>query len=151
MTETHRTCSKCKKFLSIDEFNFRYREKGIRLTYCRECGKLLTRNHYKNNKKQYLKRNARSLAKCQEFVRNLKSRPCQDCGIQYPYYVMDFDHREGEVKEIQLNQFFRYSIKKLSEEIAKCDVVCSNCHRERTFQRLNQKLQNQTKKKRAAD
>lgn len=139
MTETHRTCSKCKKILPVDEFNFRYREKGIRLTYCRECGKLLTRNHYKNNKKQYLKRNARSLAKRQEFVRNFKSRPCQDCGIQYPYYVMDFDHREDEIKEHQLNQVARQKIKTIESEIAKCDVVCSNCHRERTFQRLKRK------------
>ena len=146
MTETHRTCSKCKKILPFEEFNFRYREKGIRFAYCRECGKLLTRNHYKNNKKQYLKRNARSFAKRQEFVRNFKSRPCQDCGVQYPYYVMDFDHRENEVKELQINQVILYTIEKLKREIAKCDVVCANCHRERTFQRLNQKLQSKSKK-----
>jgi hypothetical protein len=56
---------------------------------------------------------------------------------------MDFDHREDEIKEHQLNQIAHQKMKTIESEIAKCDVVCSNCHRERTFQRLNRKLQNQ--------
>ncbi len=27
-------------------------------------------------------------------VREAKSVPCADCGVKYPYYVMDFDHRD---------------------------------------------------------
>lgn len=151
MPEDFKVCSRCNLLKQLDEFNFRNKLKGSRHSYCRECGTLYTRNHYKNNKKQYLKRNARSLAKRQEFVRNFKSRPCKDCGIQYPYYVMDFDHREGELKELQMSQVVRYTINKLKREIAKCDVVCSNCHRERTFQRLNRKLQNTNNKEPADD
>ena len=149
MIGNHKTCSRCKKIKQFDEFNFRNTAKGLRHSYCRECGKQFTRNHYKNNKNQYLERNYRTFQKRKEYIRKVKSRPCADCGIQYPYYVMDFDHREDEVKEIQLNQIVRYSIKQLAREIAKCDVVCSNCHRERTFQRLNKKFQN--KKERAVD
>lgn len=26
--------------------------------------------------------------------RQLKEVPCGDCNIKYPYYVMDFDHRD---------------------------------------------------------
>lgn len=133
MQDSHKICSKCKINKSLEDFNFRSREHNSRHSYCRECGKMLTRNHYKNNKPQYLKRNLEAYRKRKDFVREMKNRPCADCGIQYPFYVMDFDHREDEVKEYHLNQVDRLTMKTLKREIAKCDVVCSNCHRERTF------------------
>ena len=69
------------------------------------------------------------------FVIAAKQRPCADCGIEYPYYVMDFDHVSGE-KEANLNRLrWSRSIPNLQKEIDKCDVVCSNCHRIRTFNR----------------
>lgn len=140
MSEDLKICSQCKNLKSNQEFNYRNKKLNIRHSYCRECGKLFTRNHYKDNKSQYLKRNLRAYKKRKEFVRQAKSKPCTDCGIQYPFYVMDFDHREGEIKEFALNQVDRMTMKAIKEEIAKCDVVCSNCHRERTFQRLSKRL-----------
>lgn len=61
-----------------------------------------------------------------------------DCGIIYPPYVMDFDHKEGQKK---LNSVARlvhngWSKKRLLEEMVKCDLVCANCHRVRTYKRL---------------
>lgn len=140
MGEDLKICSQCKKLKSNDEFNYRNKKLNIRHSYCRECGKFLTRNHYKNNKSQYIKRNSLAYKKRKEFVRQSKSKPCADCEIQYPFYVMDFDHREDEIKEFALNQVDRMTMKAIKAEIAKCDVVCSNCHRERTFQRLAEKL-----------
>lgn len=66
-----------------------------------------------------------------------KSCPCADCGIEYPYYVMDFDHVSDD-KEANLADLVRVgaSLVKLQAEINKCEVVCSNCHRIRTFKRL---------------
>jgi hypothetical protein len=49
---------------------------------------------------------------------------------------MDFDHRRNEKKKFLLSQIHNATKKKILAEIAKCDVVCANCHRERTFQRL---------------
>lgn len=140
MDDNRKVCSQCSELKFIEEFNFRNKKLNIRHAYCRECGKLLTRRHYKNNKSQYLERNLRSYKKRRSFIRQLKAKPCADCGIQYPYYVMDFDRREDEIKEYQLNQIDRLTIKTIVRETAKCDVVCANCHRERTFQRLNKKL-----------
>ncbi|MDQ3918195.1 MAG: hypothetical protein M3348_06925 [Acidobacteriota bacterium] len=68
-------------------------------------------------------------------IRSAKSRPCADCGIQYPYYVMDFDHRDGATKSFMLSEVARATAKSLLREIDKCDVVCANCHRERTHRR----------------
>ena len=74
-----------------------------------------------------------------EFLNKQKDKPCFDCKIKYPYYVMDFDHRNGTQKIANianlLNQNF-WSYEKLLEEIAKCDVVCANCHRIRTHKRI---------------
>ena len=132
---SHKTCSKCQVLKPAAEFNFRSRAKGIRHSYCRDCGKELTHNHYARNKQSYFARNARTYSKFRELIRKAKSQPCADCGIQYPYYVMDFDHRDGASKEFALNSVNRKPEKAILREIEKCDVVCSNCHRERTHQR----------------
>jgi hypothetical protein len=129
-------CSGCRVVKPVEEFNFKYRAKGIRHSYCRECGKRLTRSHYKRNKQSYLDRNTRAYQRHRELIRQMKSRPCADCGIQYPYYIMDFDHRDGEEKLFELNSVARMTTLGIAREIQKCDVVCANCHRERTHQRL---------------
>jgi hypothetical protein len=132
---THKTCSGCHVVKPAEEFNFKYRAKGIRHSYCRECGKRLTRSHYQRKKRSYLKRNLRAYAERRQLVLEAKSRPCADCGVQYPYYVMDFDHRDGRLKEFSLNAVHRVTKRAILREIEKCDVVCSNCHRERTQRR----------------
>jgi hypothetical protein len=69
-----------------------------------------------------------------ELVKEFKDVPCADCGIKYPTCVMDFDHRDPSNKIIALAKGYAcLGMKKLKEEIAKCDVVCSNCHRIRTW------------------
>lgn len=119
----------------ISEFNLRNTAAGAHQSYCKECGKSLTRKHYRNNKRQYLERNVRSYKKRRELIRQIKARACADCGVQYPFYVMDFDHREGETKEYELNRIDRITMRALLREIEKCDVVCANCHRVRTYKR----------------
>lgn len=59
-----------------------------------------------------------------------------DCGQRFPPYVMDFDHRDpgkkvGNVASMAVGS----SVERLMEEIEKCDIVCANCHRIRTFTR----------------
>jgi hypothetical protein len=52
---------------------------------------------------------------------------------RYPTYVMQFDHVRG-VKEFEIGQAQRLQVStaRLFAEIAKCDLVCANCHMERT-------------------
>lgn len=68
------------------------------------------------------------------FIRDLKARPCTDCGVQYPYYIMQFDHISDD-KSANVSALITCSKKRLIEEIAKCELVCANCHFERTYQR----------------
>ena len=71
-----------------------------------------------------------------EYVNEIKRVPCMDCGESYPPYVMDFDHRENKVMNVSLMVQRGVAWEALYAEIEKCDVVCSNCHRLRTFGRV---------------
>lgn len=97
------------------------------------------KKHYQENKQYYLDRNRINRAKLREYVNNIKqSSPCKDCGVQYPHYVMDFDHL-GDKEGLIIEFVRRHNKKALDAEIAKCEVVCSNCHRQRSYERLQLK------------
>ena len=79
---------------------------------------------------------AKQKAYLAQYLRDLKTKtPCVDCGINYPYYVMDFDHVRGVKQANVMELVSTLSKKKIDEEIAKCEIVCSNCHRIRTHMR----------------
>jgi hypothetical protein len=62
-----------------------------------------------------------------------KNKPCMDCGREYPPCVMEFDHVRGE-KKFEISKI-KYSVGALRAELAKCELVCANCHRIRTMNR----------------
>lgn len=73
-----------------------------------------------------------------ERLATIKSVPCCDCGRSYPSFVMDFDHRDPTTKSFTLATAVTgtRSWESIEAEIAKCDIVCSNCHRIRTAKSL---------------
>ena len=92
--------------------------------------------HYKANKEQYYARRTANRDRVRELLREAKAKPCADCGIQYPYYVMQFDHLPGFEKTVTPSQLPNIgSVRRFKEEVAKCEVVCANCHAERTYTR----------------
>ncbi len=106
-----------------------------------EDQKAASSRHYYANKERYLARNKKYRQEISEYVNKIKEeKPCSDCGIYYPFYVMDFDHLEG-VDKLGIISYFSKTgrIGALKKEILKCEVVCANCHRTRTHKRL-QKL-----------
>ncbi len=88
---------------------------------CNSCTYLKYEKRYKSN--HYNKK--------RDVIDKYKNIPCQDCGGIFPTCCMDFDHREN--KSFNIATGTSRSDKKLIEEIKKCDVVCANCHRIRTF------------------
>lgn len=90
---------------------------------------------YYKNKDKIHKYKAKVRLAQRLYIKRLKEVPCKDCGVEYPYYVMDFDHRDGNTKLRNVGANASYGWKMLKEEVAKCDVVCVNCHRIRTSQR----------------
>ncbi len=71
-------------------------------------------------------------------VLEAKNRPCADCAVKLPPECMDFDHRPGVEKLFALNRWSRFDLGYILREIAKCDVVCANCHRLRTSKRMRE-------------
>lgn len=71
-----------------------------------------------------------------EFIASLKDKPCSDCEQSFPPECMDFDHVSGSKKYV-ISQMAYWGRKTILREIAKCELVCSNCHRIRTKRRID--------------
>jgi hypothetical protein len=66
----------------------------------------------------------------------IRDRPCADCVGRFPPCAMDFDHRDPATKRAGVTRLIgRTGTPRLLDEVEKCDIVCANCHRMRTFQR----------------
>ena|ERR1700687_5433537 len=98
--------------------------------------KMEMRRYRKKNPEVTEKYNKVSRRKRKIFVDELKNNPCSDCRKSYPPHVMDFDHVRG-VKVQAVSALLRQTndLERVRAEISKCDLVCSNCHRERTWKR----------------
>jgi hypothetical protein len=70
-----------------------------------------------------------------DILDRLKNKPCADCYGWFEPCQMDFDHRNPKEKRNNVGELRNHRRKLLLEEIAKCDLVCSNCHRLRTYNR----------------
>jgi hypothetical protein len=64
-----------------------------------------------------------------------ESSPCTDCGISYPYFMMQADHIDGLLNKKLKTFNMAKNQKELNEEFEKCELVCSNCHAVRTYER----------------
>ncbi len=54
---------------------------------------------------------------------------CSRCSGSFPDYVFEFHHTEPEHKEYSPSQLFMLCDEKINQELAKCVMVCSNCHK----------------------
>lgn len=69
-------------------------------------------------------------------LRAMRERPCLDCDKAFPWFVMEFDHRDPSQKTAFVTQMAgRVTLGRLLQEVAKCDIVCASCHRVRTYVR----------------
>jgi hypothetical protein len=80
-------------------------------------------------------RRRRQRTSARELVRSAKRAPCCDCGCCHPPEVMDFDHRDEAQKSFNLSDADRKSRSLILQELAKCDLLCANCHRIRSMRR----------------
>jgi hypothetical protein len=96
---------------------------------------------YAKNRQRHLesvkKQNSKRRIEIRKKLQDLRSEtPCEDCKERYPFYVMQFDHVRGEklmdLSRVASNQ---WSDQKLQREIDKCEIVCANCHAQRTWER----------------
>ena len=107
-----------------------------------EAQKAAQRRHYEANTATYKARATRNKLSARqiriEFVRAQKDRPCADCGGRFHYAVMEFDHVRGaKLGNVATMAHKGVSLERLKTEIEKCELVCANCHRLRTWSRLD--------------
>lgn len=131
-----KTCSNCKQNLEDSNFAWKIKNKR-RQSCCKECIREKIRIHYHKNKSQYVKRARERDLKIRRFVYNhLINHPCVDCQEKDPI-LLEFDHLFDKSWSISQGVKKRQSIKRIAEEIDKCEVRCVKCHRYKTAKEQN--------------
>jgi hypothetical protein len=130
-----RPCGRCHQFLPLTDFAWRRKAYGQRDNYCRPCRAAYKREHYVAHKQRYIKealRHKQALVaeRAAYLIEFFRDHPCVDCGETDPL-VLEFDHLKAKNFNIAKGLRDR-KWQAVLDEIAKCDVVCANCHRRRT-------------------
>jgi hypothetical protein len=124
-----RHCGRCGADKLATEFH-RRRRYGWQ-AWCKTCRRAYDRDYHQRTRPIW--------AEVIEWYRCLKTdKPCADCGGIFHYAAMEWDHRPGsdKVAEVSAVVAKTRSKRRVLEEIAKCDLVCANCHAVRTYIRL---------------
>jgi hypothetical protein len=130
-----RRCSRCGETKPVGEFAWRRKWKGQLDTFCRPCRSAYHREHYLAHRQKYIDQARRrkvavSDQNTKRIVDYLRTHPCVDCG-QSDVMVLEFDHLRDKSFGISWG-LGEKSWAQILLEIAKCEVVCANCHRRRT-------------------
>jgi hypothetical protein len=104
--------------------------------YCNLCHACNNKRGASSKRKYERKRRTEIRAAISE----AKAVPCTDCHVEYPPFVMQFDHLDPAVKLFNIGSFTNQTMDQVRAEIAKCEVVCANCHALRTFTRAGGSL-----------
>lgn len=92
---------------------------------------------YKTKEELYAKQAAHRARNFDKMVEHLRANPCVDCG-ETDIVVLQFDHLPGSDKKFDVARAVYGSTRSwaaIEQEIAKCEVVCSNDHDRRTSKR----------------
>ncbi len=85
-----------------------------------------------------LSQSDRFFEEVRNYVREYKTEfgMCTDCKNPFPPYVLEFDHLDSTTKRFNVGDAASVpSMEALQEEIDKCELVCSNCHKKREHAR----------------
>lgn len=110
-------CHRCDKWKDLDEFYKKGTKQGKQTHhYCKPCLYAYQQERGKNRKKKVI-----------EFM----GGKCVKCGYCRNYAALEFHHLDPSKKEINISgDGIKGSWKRLTNELRKCILVCSNCHRE---------------------
>jgi len=94
------------------------------------------REYYHSNKEKFTETRAKNRRKKAEWYADLKrNKPCVDCKQSFHPAAMDWHHINGDGISSK-TAMTRLGKKRLEEELNKCILLCSNCHRIRTWAKL---------------
>jgi len=95
--------------------------------------------YYAEHRLAKFESNRKHRARNRALLAELKADPCTDCGNTFPSCAMDYDHVSDD-KAVNVGNMMQSSWKTILKEVAKCELVCSNCHRIRTETRRLENL-----------
>lgn len=132
-----KTCSKCEQELPNEEFAWKNKREGTKSAWCKPCYREYDKARWQvksaDDKQNKLDRSRTRADSLRQLIWDyLKVNPCP-CGETDPV-VLEFDHRDGVIKKGNVCEMVARgsSVKTIIDEIAKCDVLCANCHRRKT-------------------
>jgi len=132
---TEKECKKCGKVLPSQNFNKQSDTVDGLRSWCRSCTSEYCRSwkksknysipdgKYSDSQKSYRQKN-------REYIRSKKNKPCNLCGVTLDPILMDFDHLHSKKKNLAAMSINRKEL--IDQEIAKCQVLCIFCHKEKT-------------------
>ena len=130
-----KTCSQCRQTKPLDSFAVHVRNRlDGRQPKCKRCVADNASGVYKRDRASKMEANRVIRLRKQAWVNEQKNVPCADCHGRFPAICMDLDHVSG-TKVMRVSQMVHHSWARLKAEVAKCEVVCANCHRVRTARR----------------
>ena len=156
MSHGHKTqCKHGHKFNGTEKWSTNWR--GYQCRVCRECEKLRQRRKRENpefkrrcadiakrwrqaHPEEYRAQYQAAFTKKRQILLDARAGGCIKCGEKH-LACLDFHHRDGKDKLGHIGEFRKFAIDKVLAEIAKCDVLCANCHRKHHYderQRLSE-------------
>ena len=121
-----RTCTRCGIEKPIEEFGFKYRERGIRQSWCKPCYVEYRRVWYVENREKHIAhvrmlRDQHSAENQLRMWQYLAAHPCVDCGERDPV-VLHFDHLRDKRTDVSYMTLNGFKWDTILEEIAKCEI-----------------------------
>lgn len=134
-----RICIKCNVEKPVEEF---YSPKGKIDNTCKSCHREYRKNHYKENKDTYIEKSKKnkpaSRSRTISYILDyLREHPCSCCG-ETDMRCLQFDHIDPNTKSYNVSHIVSggYSVELVKAEIAKCVVLCANCHAKKTAEQF---------------
>jgi len=125
-------CKYCKDPKQLREFVQNYQFRQI----CKECHKKKIKRWRKDNPEREKRMHKKTAQRSYKYIREEKlNKSCSKCGKIYPQCVMDFNHLQLNTKVANISKLYEKKISRIQTEIAKCELICANCHRDETFTR----------------
>jgi hypothetical protein len=125
-------CSTCKKTKDDECFSKnKWRKDGLH-HQCRECKRTTSKKYYSTHPDARGTRTSQGTWRernRQWMVEYKAALSCEICGENH-LACIEFHHRDETTKSFTIGHVFHTTKKqKVLEEISKCIVLCSNCHR----------------------
>lgn len=125
-------CKTCGKEKVLDEFAFNRSHTGMqyRRSECKECHRLVGKEHYRTHKVYYAKKQGLHRKEIMEWVKAYKrTHPCELCGQSHEA-IITFHHtnRKDKAFGLDMTTVRSRSFGAVKREVLKCQVLCFNCH-----------------------